>query len=189
MTAVVHLGESAGLPKRLLAYGVDLVIIYLYIFALFFASTALNSLWPFHHWMADSYVIRHLVAFGTLTLPTLLYFILMERSARQGTFGKSVFKLCVVGSDGAPASPAALISRNVFKFLPWEISHTHLHLNPMFIVTGDTTMLGWTIGIALPCVLVLIYIVMIALQKNHRSLYELASGTCVVKQSPPHPKP
>jgi len=92
--------EPAGFLRRAAAWLIDIALLYVYMIALFMASVALDSVLPFHHLMAESYVLRHVISFTTLTLPLVLYFILMERSGRQGTFGKSWMKLRVEAAAG-----------------------------------------------------------------------------------------
>lgn len=196
--------EPAAGGKRTLAFLIDLVVIYAYVFALLAASIGLNSVWPFHQHLADSYALRHLISFATLTLPVLLYFILMERSRWRGTIGKRVMRLAVVsdvgeksfdgstsGGEARPEAGAAsnnsakpsfrqLVLRNVVKFAPWEMAHIHFHLNPDFFTTGATSTAGWILGLVLPQALVLGYALMIFVRRDHRAPYELLSGTSVV---------
>lgn len=173
----------AGFLRRAAAYLIDIALLYIYIVVLFFASTVVDSVLPFHDLMAESYVLRHVISFSTLTLPMVLYFILMERSGRQGTLGKSRIKLRVEAAWGERASTQSLVVRNAVKFLPWEIAHTHIHINPDFIIAGETTVAGWVLGVGLPCVAIIVYAGMILLRSDRRSLYELASGTRTVRVS------
>ncbi len=166
--------------KRVLAYLIDLALLYVYIIVLFMSSMALDTVWPFHHLMAESYVLRHSISFFSLTFPLILYFILMEKGPRQGTLGKSWMKMRVVRVDGRRASLGLLTIRNVFKFLPWEIAHTHLHLNPDLMVSGVITPVGGVFGVGLPIGLMALFIGMVFLRRDLRAPYELFSGTHVV---------
>ncbi|NNF04125.1 MAG: hypothetical protein HKN17_06635 [Rhodothermales bacterium] len=179
--------EPAGFPRRAAAYLIDVALLYVYIFALFAASMILDTLVPFHDLMAESYALRHGVSFMTLTLPLVLYFILMEGSRRQGTFGKSRMKLRVTAVGGSAAPTAALILRNAVKFLPWEVAHTHIHINPEFLATGQTTAFGWIAGVVLPLAAMTVYAGMILVREDRRSLYELASGTRTVRRQGTEP--
>lgn len=175
--------EPAGFLRRAAAYLIDVALLYVYMIVLFFASTAVDSILPFHELMGESYLLRHVISFSTLTLPLVLYFIFMERSSRQGTLGKSRMKLRVEAASGERASTRSLVVRNAVKFLPWEIAHTHMHINPAFLTTGETTAAGWVLGVALPCMAMVGYAGMILLRSDRRSLYELASGTQTVHVS------
>lgn len=169
--------EPAGFLRRAAAYLIDIALLYLYIIVLFGASMALDSVLPFHERMGESYLLRHVISFASLTLPLVLYFILMERSGRQGTFGKSRMKLRVAAVTGGRASTKTVVIRNVVKFLPWEIAHTHIHINPEFITTGQTSAAGWVLGVWLPVGAMLLYAGMILARRDRRSVYEFASGT------------
>lgn len=175
--------DPAGFLRRAAAYLIDIALLYVYIIVLFFASTVVDSVLPFHDLMAESYVLRHLISFSTLTLPLVLYFILMEHSGRQGTLGKSRMKLRVTDLNGDRASTEAVVIRNAVKFLPWEIAHTHIHLNPDFLTAGHTTVAAWVLGVGLPVAVMLVYAAMIVARSDRRSLYELASGTQTVRVS------
>lgn len=166
--------------KRVLAYLIDLALLYVYMIALFMASMALDSILPFHYLMGESYLLRHAISFFTLTFPLVITYILMENGHRQGTFGKFWMKLRVVRVDGGRASLSSLTIRNVIKFLPWEIAHTHFHLNPEYMMSGVTTPLGWVLGVGLPFGLVFVYAGMIFFRTDRRAPYELLSGTHVV---------
>ncbi|HMB90266.1 MAG TPA: RDD family protein [Rhodothermales bacterium] len=184
MHAKVATYEQAAGMRRLGAYLLDLVVIYLYIILLFLASMAVNDVLPFHEAMGASYVLRHLISFTTLTLPVVLYFMLMEHSRWQGTVGKKLLKMRVVGQDGSRATLQQLAVRNAIKFLPWEVAHLHIHLNPDFLFTGHTSTLGLLFGSILPFLFMTTYAGMVFFRKDGRSLYELISHTRVVKASP-----
>lgn len=175
--------KPAGFLRRAAAYLIDIALLYIYIIGLFVASTALDSVFPFHDVMGESYALRHVVSFTTLTLPLVLYFILMERSGRQGTLGKSRMKLRVTDVSGGRASKRSVMIRNVVKFLPWEMAHTHIHINPEFITAGRTSVAGWVPGVVLPIVAMAVYAGMILARGDRRSLYELVSGTRTVRVS------
>lgn len=173
--------QPAGFLRRATAYLIDIALLYVYIAVLFAASVALDTVLPYQHLMAESYVLRHLISFMTLTLPLVLYFVLMERSSRQATLGKSRMKLRVTAARGERATTRQVVVRNAWKFLPWEIAHTHMHINPDFLFSGRTATLGWVAGVVLPMAAMVVYAGMIALRRDRRSLYELASGTRTVR--------
>ncbi|MEQ9103171.1 MAG: RDD family protein [Rhodothermales bacterium] len=164
--------------RRILAYLADMVIVYVYMILLYFASTALNDIWPFHAAMGESYALRHLVGFFTLTLPMIAYFSLFEAGRRQATPGKRLLKISVQSPTGEMTLRRALL-RNGVKFLPWEIAHTHLHLNPAFMFTGETTYVGWALGVWLPVLAAFVYLGMMFFAPAGRTPYDLAARTHV----------
>lgn len=180
MPITVNTNIPAESFPRIIALMIDFVIIYIYLFVLFYISVLINRAWPFHHLMEGSYLLRHLISFLSVTFPVVLYFVLMERSKLKATVGKAVMKLKVVHVEGGAAPLRCLITRNSIKFLPWEIAHTLVHLNFAAFISGEEPGTGVIMGLLMPQLIVLGYIIMILLRKDNRSLYEILSGTCVV---------
>lgn len=166
--------------RRILAYLADLVLVYIYMILLYFASTALDGVWPFHEAMGESYVLRHAVGFFTLTLPMIAYFTLFEAGQRQATPGKQLLKISVRSPTGDMTVGRALL-RNGLKFLPWEIIQTHMHLNPSFMFTGETTYVGWALGVWLPILAAFVYLAMMLFAPDGRTPYDLAANTHVAR--------
>ena len=166
--------------RRILAYLADMVLVYVYIIALYFVSTAVNSVWPFHEAMGASYALRHLVGFFTLSLPMLAYFTLFEAGPRHASPGKRLLGIAVQSEEGPVTTGQALL-RNGLKFLPWEIVHTHMHINPAFLFSGETIHAGWVLGVWLPCLAVVVYVAMLFLAPAGRTPYDLAARTCVAR--------
>jgi len=158
-----------------------MVVVYAWIIVLTLLSFTVNAVIPFHGAMGSSYIARHLVGFTTLTLPIVLYFVVMEGSSRQATWGKRRLGLRVVAHEGDVTTRGQRLVRNAMKFLPWEMVHTHMHMNPGFVMTGETSMAGWLLGIYVPCGVALVYIVQVLAAKNGRTLYETRSRTCTIR--------
>lgn len=165
--------------KRILAFIIDYAVIAFYIFILLFLSTFVNRLWPFHQLMESSYLFRHLISFFTLTVPVVLYFILMERSDKQATIGKTMVKIKVVNAKGGRASLKHLIIRNTIKFIPWEVAHTFIHINYAVFSSGKVMGMGSMLGLIIPQLIALAYLTMILFRDDRRSLYEILSRTRV----------
>ncbi len=166
----------------------DMLVVYAWIIVLTLLSFAVNAIIPFHGAMGTSYVARHLVGFSTLTLPIVMYFALMEGTPRKASWGKRRLGLRVVAdgrgrvaADGGMASFSQRLLRNAVKFLPWEMVHTHMHLNPGFMMTGETSPAGWMLGIYVPCGLALLFILQVFAAKNGRTIYETLSGTATIR--------
>ena len=109
--------------RRLLAFGLDWLVIALYggtLFALVALAAGIPEQSP-GPWRAQG------IGFLTMTLPVWLYFSLTEASPWQGTIGKRVLGLQVATVAGA--RPGLLLSarRNALKFLPWECGHLLAH--------------------------------------------------------------
>lgn len=112
-----------------------------------------------------------LIGFTTLTLPVVLYCILMECSSRHATIGKRIMKIAV----SANAGTGNIVLRNVIKFLPWEFAHAGvLWIN--YVGKIETPMWIWALLI-IPQILVVIYLGTIIYTKGNRSFYDIISGT------------
>lgn len=177
MDATLHADAHPGLLKRSAAFFIDYLIFMIWLAALFFISTFLNRVVPFHSLMESSYIFRHSVSFLTTTLPLVAYFILMERSRFKATAGKTLFGLRVAHTDGGKAPLKCLMIRNTLKFLPWEIAHTIIHVNPALFASENKMV--WLLII--PQGMMLFYAAMIVIRKDKRSFYEIYSGTFVIK--------
>lgn len=173
--------STANGLRRVGAYLIDVVVIYVYIGVLFGASTALNAVWPLHEAMDASYGLRHAISFGTLTLPVVLYFVHMEHSRHRGTFGKRRLGLEVVAAHGGPAPLHSLAIRNAVKFLPWEMAHTWIHLHPGYLLSGPDSIADWMFGAVLPVGLMVVWVLLIFVRRDGRSVYELVSRTQVLR--------
>jgi uncharacterized RDD family membrane protein YckC len=156
--------------KRFLAFMVDWLIIVLYACMLFgvtliLASQNIVTLGPVHPLQGQ------LIAFLTLTLPVILYYVLTESSSRHATIGKRAMKIRVYGSAGG------IVLRNVIKFLPWEFAHAGI-LWVNYINDVETPLWIWALLIT-PQVLVVCYLISIIYTRGARSLYDNLAGTQV----------
>jgi uncharacterized RDD family membrane protein YckC len=108
--------------RRAAAYLTDSVGIFLYAVGL--AAVMLLS----GAEIGSSKLVGYALAFLTLTAPVVLLFSVME--ARWGaTPGKALLGLRVTqGQAGAGLGQA--LTRNVVKFLPWELAHIGIWMTP-----------------------------------------------------------
>lgn len=128
----------------------------------------------------SSPVIGQLVGFFTLTLPVVLYFTLLEHGSCQASVGKLAMRLKVTDESLRSASLITLSTRNLWKFLPWEIAHWGVHwayyygrqqVDPPIWIWGP---------LILSQLLAIGYVVSIVLNSHNRALYEQWSGTQVI---------
>ena len=125
-------------------------------------------------------VTGELIAFVTLTLPVILYFMLSENGKYAGTIGKRKLGLHVVNITLTKASLGQLLIRNCIKFLPWEFAHFFIFRLFYFTSINKTTP-DWVLrGLIASQLLGIIYLLFIIFNKNNRSIYELFSQTRVV---------
>lgn len=159
--------------RRVGAYLIDYVVILLWIAALALMAEAgwvgLKGSGDMEFWARASLQAQ---AFGLLTGPVILYFILCERSGWRGTIGKRLTNLKV-----EPASFPKIILRNILKFLPWEMAHTAIWQGSPMPLASEPNTLGWTL-IVVSMGLCLLYIIGLFVGSG-RTLYDRIAGTRV----------
>jgi GrpB-like predicted nucleotidyltransferase (UPF0157 family)/uncharacterized RDD family membrane protein YckC len=165
--------------KRIVAFGIDYIAIAAYCAVLFFLSFQLNSVFPYFEWLSHP-VRAQAAGFITLTIPVFLYFSLSEKSSWKGTIGKRLLNIQVVTSENEKAPFHCLAIRNGVKFLPWEIAHGAVHWSFHYTDQGSAipAILFLVNGTAL--ILAFTYVLMIFVNRENRSLYEIVSGTRVI---------
>jgi len=166
--------------KRVIAYLIDCFLILIYAVILFNVSILINESWPYFQHFEKSYLIRHLVSFSTLTLPALLYFVCMEYSKKRGSLGKIAMKIEVRSVNDKKQSFKTLFLRNSIKLMPWEIAHLTYQLYPDFFRTGEISSAGVFIGFGFSYGILFIFILMVFLRNDGRTLHDLLSNTRVV---------
>lgn len=106
--------------RRLLAFGVDWLVIALWaglLFAAVMIAFSGQPPRPSGPWQSQ------IIGFVTMTAPVILYFALSESSRAQATPGKRALGLRVVTKSGTRVPVGASILRSCIKFLPWEFGH------------------------------------------------------------------
>lgn len=162
------------LAKRLMAFGIDYLIILAYISGLAGLTLALFAI------SGDDPTAVHplrgqLVGMVTLTLPVFLYFFLMERGGRKATLGKRAMGIRVESTSGS----RGVFLRNFFKLLPWEIAHTGVHW--MFFYAAETgESPAWVyMVLSVPQFIMLVYFLSLIFSRGKAALYDRWAGTCV----------
>jgi uncharacterized RDD family membrane protein YckC len=122
--------------------------------------------------------------FGILLLtgPVVLYFALMEASARQATLGKRALGIVVVGPGGGRLSLGRAIVREAVRFLPWELSHALIWRAVLSPQRNSLTALE-TAGFAVVYLLVFAYLVSLFVGSQHRTLYDRLAGSRVMRRT------
>ena len=175
--------------RRLLAFGVDYLMIAAYLALLFavslvaLASTirdAYLALWS-NAWSAET------VGFIVLTAPVVLYFALLESSAAGSTLGKRMLRLRVVAAGGKQLRFGRSILRSAVKFLPWELAHfTIWHY--VYGSAGHASPPAWAaLVLAFVYVLVAAFLLTLFIGREHRTIYDRIAGSRVVNAGDTHP--
>ena len=181
--------EATGAMRtraRLLAFGVDYLVIAAYLVILLALSLVVLAS-PFR----DAYLSvwsnaesAEIAGFMLLTMPVVLYFSVMESSATGATLGKRLFHLRVVTLDGSRLSFGRGFLRSAVKFLPWELAHfTIWHL--VYGGSGHSRPPAWT-AVTLTAVYVLAaaFLVTLFVGREHRTIYDRIAGSRVEPDIP-----
>jgi uncharacterized RDD family membrane protein YckC len=171
--------------RRLLAFAIDYVVIAAYLLILAAASLVVlassgnahdQALWA-DAWSAE------IAGFVLLTAPVVLYFAALESSSSGATLGKRVLHLRVVATGGGRLGFGRSLVRSGIKFLPWELAHFTIWQYVYGARTGGAP--GWApIALAAVYVLVGVYILSLLVGKSHRTIYDRAAGSMVVRAAP-----
>lgn len=167
--------RAAPAWRRVAAMALDLLLVWLYIGLLLLIMLTVGralTLAITAPWQA------HLLGFGALTLPVILYFALFEH-LEGATFGKRWLGLRVLGFRGGWAPLRCALLRNAIKFVPWELAHTAIYYvagwpqAPAPLALWQEALFYLSLGLAA------LYIVMLFV--GGRTLYDRLSETHVVR--------
>lgn len=167
--------------RRLLAYWLDITLLYAVLLALQFGFVSLTN-GVVNAWIADQN--QGLLTWGwiflTMSLPMWLYFILNESSPRQATLGKSLMGLKVTDLDGNRLKVTTAAWRTAWKLAFFEIGHlAFLFPTPMFDGPGSPS---FRIGFVIMGALMVVYFVLTLVTSRHQSLHDLVMKTLVVRR-------
>lgn len=169
--------QYAPFKKRIFAFLIDYLIIILY--GILVLGTISYVFAPvISPLFAISPFIAQITGFLMITLPVSLYFILLEQSSWQGTWGKKKMRIRTVTNDGQRLKLGRSIIRTSCKFLPWELSHFaiwHLIL--------PNTVSEITIFVILNAinVVIILYLVVPFINKKRKNLYDWVARTVVIE--------
>lgn len=164
------------LLNRILASIIDYGIIAAYATLLFLAT---NTIFSIFNWkFSDNPYIGQLIGFMTLTLPVITYSYLTEKSNWKGTIGKRLRKLIVVTDP--QKSTINVLSRNILKYLPWELAHTGVQWIIYYTSNGIEVPLWTWVILILPQIIAVVYLISIVISKGRSSIYDNISKTQIV---------
>ena len=148
------------LGRRIIAYVVDIVVLFLILAPMGYLIQALLGL-P----LAQSGPALGRTILWNFSLPVWLYFIVSDQSPAGATLGKRLLKIGVKRVNGAR--------------VPWELVHL-----TAFTLSADLSQLTLlqTIGLTLVNLLVVGYLVVVVLTRGRRSVHDFVMGTVVQAQ-------
>ena len=151
--------EIAAFHKRFLAYLIDLILLILYMFSIFYLFFGAFRMGE------EEYGFTTLV----LVLPMLLYTLLSELWMDGQTAGKKIFKIKVVSLDGGEPTLGQYLLRWFMRFYEWAfIVFTIFWVNPfwglLWLMMGGITS-----------------VIIIAVSSKSQRLGDIVAGTVVVE--------
>jgi len=165
--------------RRLIAYWIDITLLYSSLLAVQFGFIALTN-----NAVANWLVARQngFLTFGwfflSISLPMWLYFTLTESTPYQATVGKRLMGLKVTDLEGQRLSLPAALWRTICKLGFFEIGHlSFLFPTPMF----DEPNPSFRIGFAIVITLMILYYALTFITPRRQSLHDLVVKTLVVR--------
>jgi uncharacterized RDD family membrane protein YckC len=178
--------ETASPLRRLLAFGVDCLLIAGYLALLTTASLIVLStpLRERYVRLWSNALSAETAGFLLLTLPVVVYFAVSESSTWHASLGKRAFRLLVVGIHGHSLDLTHSLLRSAVKFLPWELAHfTIWHF--LYPGTSSTAQPEWgEAALAIVYVLVAAYLLTLFVGSSHRTIYDRVAAARVVLKPP-----
>jgi RDD family len=176
------------LLNRILASFIDYGIIAVYATILFLCAKLIFSIfnWEF----SGNPYIGQFMGMVTLTLPVITYSYLTEKSNWKGTVGKKLQKLVVLTDQNKSAHN--ILTRNILKYLPWELAHTGVHWTIYYTSIGIEIPLWTWFFLILPQIVVIAYLISVVISKGQSSIYDNISKTKIAHLAatvirPPNP--
>lgn len=151
------------LHRRIIAVFIDFLIYICYAVLLYAIVSAMEP-------SSNGPIRGQVIAFFSLTLPVVLYGIVLEGGPQRATIGKRWMKIKVGGRG-------SVVLRNVLKFLPLEVAHGGVHWMYYFDQRAlEIPMVLWVV-IIVPQVIVLIYLLSTLRSKGREAIYDKLSNT------------
>lgn len=168
-------GEELKLSlRRLIAYWLDFVMLAAILIGLQWLLYTVTSGFPFD--LLETGLHIELWVLGTMSLPVWLYFICCERF-KMKTIGKRLLSLQAVSADGAQLTLKQAIVRTFVKLLPWEMTHLIILVpEPWY---GLDELPAHMFLIYIPNALMLIYIVVLFINKGKKGLHDYVAKSSV----------
>ncbi len=162
--------------RRFIAYMLDFIFLAIAIFVFQFGLSNLIG-FPSSKYLTTSWQIYTWVLLS-VSLPIYLYFILLERSGRQATLGKTISRIKVESGNGSMISMRQSILRNFIKIaIPWEITHISVHFpKPLFNAIEPNIPL-WIYAVD---IILLVYLLVFLLTKGKMTIHDHFSNTRVL---------
>lgn len=165
------------LHARSLAFLIDYLIMLVYISLLVGASFSITFAFNLNPQNLHPFFAQ-LLGFVTLTLPIFFYFYSSEIGQQQGSIGKQK-----MGIQLSTKNRKAVLLRNIYKFLPWEIAHTGVHWVIFYSLKGINTPFWVWAFLITPQLMAVIYFISIIKSNGKSSLYDHYAKTSLQRKT------
>lgn len=172
--------------RRLVAYGIDISLLYTGLLALQFGFQILTN-WAVSDWLVASgnTLLIYAWIFLTMSLPMWTYFIVFESGPGQATLGKRLLSLAVTDMAGNRLTVARATLRTAFKLAFFEIGHlSFLYPTPISEESTPSFRIGFAV---LPAVMAF-YFVLTLVTVRHQSVHDLVAHTLVIRRQAALPR-
>lgn len=153
--------NTAPVHKRLMAYVIDVAILFCYLKLVKMLMYDVLNLNPYTNIGLDMIVI---------SLPMLLYHLLCEVYLNGQSFGKRILKIRVISLSGGEPTLSQYIIRWATRFFEWPFLFGYIGAGNLDIIIYIIITTFFGIGV----------IIIIAVTQNDQRLGDLAAGTVVV---------
>ncbi len=167
------------LVRRLIAYLVDILLLFAAIVVTQFGLEAFTGGLPLHLLTTGPRI--EVWVWLSVSLPTYLYFALSESSAHQATPGKRLLGLHVTDLTGKRIGFGRAILRTIVKLIPWEVTHLSLFLPTPIFMDGQG---GFFPGLITANVLIVVYLAVVVMTAGKRGIHDLVASTLVLRAPP-----
>lgn len=161
------------IKKRLLALGIDWLIMSVYIITL--AGIALSIYYLFFGGIPEiNQLTSQVIAALTTVIPICIFSTIYEMKSEYGSIGKKKMGLKVLKESTSIYRP---FIRNIFKFLPWQLAHIAVISGIYTEFSSITFIVFYVISI----LLVVLYVVQVFFTKEHKHLPDIISKSKVIE--------
>jgi uncharacterized RDD family membrane protein YckC len=170
----------AGLAPRIAAFAFDYILIAGYLVCVVALGVLVRTFLPdLASRVFGSPLSGQLSGFCLVTAPISAYFVLLESSSWQGTWGKRKRNLKVVDRHGVRLTGGRALGRTVLKFIPWELAHVFVWR----ISFASPESGPWLIALlALVWILVAVNFLSVLVSREGQALYDRLAGTFVIRE-------
>ncbi len=151
--------------RRVIAYVLDIVLLFIVLAPAAFLAEALLGLQP----RTSSQIWFSAVM--SFSIPAWSYFLFSDLSAGV-TIGKKIMKVKIHSTNGSKITFVRALVRTSVKLLPWELAHLF-----GFALVNQINQIAQDIGLISANLLIIVYLIILIVTSGKRSLHDLIAQT------------